>query len=134
MAHKKKLINLTFEVLDVFLSDEGFSCSLDVPYGGLGISKLHFLIKKRRKKISAVFFSSFLVIITLDPDSLKIMDPDSLSGSTTLHYSLHIGQHKHECARICIPLKFFQVNMQCVLPHNYYEDRVGNSGNLCKQK
>jgi hypothetical protein len=29
------------------LRAEGFSCSLDVLYGGLGISKLQFLIKKR---------------------------------------------------------------------------------------
>jgi hypothetical protein len=30
----------------MFSFDEGFSCSLDVLYGGLGISKLQFLIKK----------------------------------------------------------------------------------------
>jgi hypothetical protein len=29
------------------LRAEGFSCSLDVLYGGLGINKLQFLIKKR---------------------------------------------------------------------------------------
>ncbi len=54
---------------------EGFSCSLDVVYGGLGISKLPFLIKKE-KKISDVFFLQFLVIKTLDPDSLEMLDPD----------------------------------------------------------
>jgi hypothetical protein len=36
-----------FEVLDVlFLTAEGFSCSLCVLYGGLGRIKLHFFIKK----------------------------------------------------------------------------------------
>ncbi len=38
------------------LRAEGFSCSLDVLYGGLGISKLQFLIKKKKKN-SAVFGS-----------------------------------------------------------------------------
>jgi hypothetical protein len=37
-----------FEVLDVLFRgvEEGFSCSLGVLYGGLGISKLQFLVKK----------------------------------------------------------------------------------------
>jgi hypothetical protein len=37
------------------LRTEGFSCGLDVLYGGLGINNLQFLIKKRRKKFSAAF-------------------------------------------------------------------------------
>jgi hypothetical protein len=46
---------------------EGFSSSLDVLYGGLGISKLKFLIN-----------CIILVIKTLDPesDSLEMLDPD----------------------------------------------------------
>jgi hypothetical protein len=59
---------------------------LNILYGGLGISKLQFLIKK---------IKTFLVIKTLDPDpdSLEMPDPypdlDSFnpvarSGSTTL--------------------------------------------------
>ncbi len=49
---------------------------MDVLLGGLGISKLQFLIKKK-KKISAVFFStSIFVIKPLDPDSLEMLDPD----------------------------------------------------------
>ncbi len=39
------------------LRAEGFSCSLGVLYGGLGISKLQFLIKKENK-IFHLFFSS----------------------------------------------------------------------------
>jgi hypothetical protein len=54
---------------------------VDVLYGGLGISKLQFLLQ--HKKISAVFFQ-FLVIKTLhpyldpepDPDSLEMLDSD----------------------------------------------------------
>jgi hypothetical protein len=51
MAHKNRKSTefSCFEVLDVlFLRAEGFSCSLGVLYGGLGISKLQFLIKKNK--------------------------------------------------------------------------------------
>jgi hypothetical protein len=57
------------------LRAEAFSCSLGVLYGGLGISKLEFLIKKTKIKFPAVFFSSILGHQTLDPD------PGSGSGS-----------------------------------------------------
>ena len=55
---------------------EVFSCSLN-------IRKLQSLIKK---KISHLFFSSVLVIKTLDPDSLEMLDPDpfpEMSDSNT---------------------------------------------------
>jgi hypothetical protein len=56
-------------------SFEGFSCSLDN-----GITKLHFLIQKSKKKFLLYLFFQFLVIKTLDPfpdpDSLEILDPD----------------------------------------------------------
>ncbi len=42
-----------------FLRAEGFSCSLGVLYGGLGISKLQFLIKKTKIKFPAVNFIQF---------------------------------------------------------------------------
>ncbi len=81
MAHKnrKKFINFLFLSAGYFLfRAEGFSCSLDIRYGGLGISKLQFLIKKGFKKISAVFFSSIFGHQNpgsgLDPDPY----PDSL--------------------------------------------------------
>jgi len=45
ITHKSEE-NSSFEVPDVlFLRDEDFCCSLDVPYGGLGISKLQFFKK-----------------------------------------------------------------------------------------
>jgi hypothetical protein len=50
------------------LRAEGFSCSLGVLYGGLGISKLQFLIKKIKIKISSCEFFSILGHQTLDPD------------------------------------------------------------------
>jgi hypothetical protein len=42
------------------LSAEGFSCGLGVLYGGLGISKLQFLIKKIEIKFPAINFFSIL--------------------------------------------------------------------------
>jgi hypothetical protein len=42
------------------LRTEGFFCNLDILYGGLGIGKLQFLIKKKKKKnFSCNFFSIF---------------------------------------------------------------------------
>jgi hypothetical protein len=50
------------------LRAEGFSCSLGVLFGGLGISKLQFLIKKIEIKFPAIIFFSILGHQTLDPD------------------------------------------------------------------
>ncbi len=64
---------------------EGFFCNLDILYGGLGIGKLQFLIKKNVIFFSAVIFFQVLVIKALDPDWIRIwiglqpqpLDPDS---------------------------------------------------------
>ncbi len=52
-----------FEVLDVHSwGAVGFSCSLDILHGGVGIKKLQFLIQKRaRFFLSAVNFLNFFV-------------------------------------------------------------------------
>ncbi len=50
------------------LRAEGFSCSLGVLYGGLGLSKLQFLIKKIEIKYPAINFFLILGHQTLDPD------------------------------------------------------------------
>ncbi len=50
------------------LRSEGFSCSLDVLYGGLRISKLQFDEKISNFYFKAVIFFQFLVIKLLDPD------------------------------------------------------------------
>ncbi len=69
MTHKnrKKFINFIFWSTGCsLLGAEGFSCSLDVLYRGLGKSILQFWSKKDNKKISA------LVIEILDPDWIRI--------------------------------------------------------------
>ncbi len=50
---------------------EGFFCNLNILYGGLGIGKLQFLIKKNVIFFSAVIFFQFLVIKALDPDWIR---------------------------------------------------------------
>jgi hypothetical protein len=56
MTHKNRKKSGIFMFLSTgcsLLRAEGFSCSLGVLYGGLGISKLQFLIKKIEIKIPA---------------------------------------------------------------------------------
>ncbi len=85
---------------------EGFSCSLDVLYGGLGISKLQFLIKKRYKTNFQlyIFLLQFLVIKTLDPypdpDSLEMLDLDPYPDP---HYWLSVNLIKVKCGKF-VPL------------------------------
>jgi hypothetical protein len=71
MTHKNEE-NLSFEMHArcFLLRDEDLSCSLDVLYGDIGISKLQLLIKKNINFTAAVNFFQFLVIKTvgLDPD------------------------------------------------------------------
>jgi hypothetical protein len=59
------------------LGAEGFSCSLVVLYGGLGISKLQFLINKIEIKFPDINF--FLILghqtLDLDPQLEKLLDP-----------------------------------------------------------
>ena len=81
------------------LRAEGFSCSLGVLYGGLGIGKLQFLIKKIKIKFPVVSFFQFWIIkpwIRIrdpDPQLEKILDPDpypesalNQCGSETLDF------------------------------------------------
>jgi hypothetical protein len=56
------------------LRAEGFSCSLGVLYGGLGKSKLQFLIKKIEIRFPAINFFLIFGYQTLD------LDPGSGSG------------------------------------------------------
>ncbi len=64
---------------------EGFSCSLGVLYGGLGVSKLQLLIKKISNcSFSLFFFWSSKPWIRTDIQP-KMPDPESMkSGSETL--------------------------------------------------
>jgi hypothetical protein len=55
--HRKKLINSIFLSAGCsLLGAEGFSCSLDVLYEGLGIRKSQFFIKKEEKNFTCIFF------------------------------------------------------------------------------
>ncbi len=86
MTHKsrKKLVKLyVVSVGWPLLRAEGFFYNLDILYGGLGIGKLQFLIKKKAKKIfSCKIFSNFWTLKpwiriglqhqTLDPDPEKM--------------------------------------------------------------
>jgi hypothetical protein len=71
MNHKNRKKSRIFMFLSTgcsLLRAEGFSCSLGVLYGGLGISKLQFLIKKIEIEFPAIIFFSILGHLTLDPD------------------------------------------------------------------
>jgi hypothetical protein len=62
MAHKNRKKSRIFMFLSTGCSlvrVEGFSCSLGVFYGGPGISKLQFLIKKIEIKFPAIIFFQF---------------------------------------------------------------------------
>jgi len=62
MTHKNRKKSRIFMFLRVgcsLLRAEGFSCNLGVLYGGLGISKLQFLIKKIEIKFPAINFFQF---------------------------------------------------------------------------
>jgi hypothetical protein len=59
------------------LMAEGFSCSLGILYGGLGISKLQFLIKTIKIEFLVVNVFQFWII----KPWIRIRDPDPESGS-----------------------------------------------------
>jgi hypothetical protein len=62
MTHKNRKKSRIFMFLSTgcsLLRAEGFSFSLGVLYGGLGISKFQFLIKKIEIKFPAVNFFKF---------------------------------------------------------------------------
>jgi hypothetical protein len=81
------------------LRAEGFSCSWGVLYGGLGISKWQFFIKKIKIKFPAVNFFPILGHQTLDPDpgsgsgiririkSMRIRNPDLIYIFTRIQSS-----------------------------------------------
>ncbi len=84
MTHKNRKKSRIFMFLSTgcsLLRAEGFSCSLGVLYGGLGIGKLLFLIKKIEIKFPAINFFQFYPgsgsgIRNPDPQLEKMLDPD----------------------------------------------------------
>jgi hypothetical protein len=86
MTYKKRKKSRIFMFLSPgcsLLRAEGFSCSLGVLYGGLGISKLQFLIKKIEIKFPAINFfqlsGSGNRIRNPDLQLEKMLDPDPKS-------------------------------------------------------
>ncbi len=83
--HRRKLIKFMFWSAGCSLSRaDGFSLSLDILYGGIGIRRLDFWSKKDWKKnFQLCFFLQFLVMKTMDtdPDSdlLEMPDPYSMN-------------------------------------------------------
>jgi hypothetical protein len=82
---KKDRISIFSSAGCSLLRAEGFSCSLGVLYGGLGISKLQFLIKKIKIKFLVVNLFSNLDHQTLDPDpeSRSAIRKNAGSGSVS---------------------------------------------------
>ncbi len=83
MTHKNRKKSRILMFLSTgcsLLRAEGFSCSLGILYGDLGINKLQFLIKKIEIKFPA---KNFLGHQTLDPDpgSGSAIRKDAGSGS-----------------------------------------------------
>ncbi len=72
MTHKYRKMSKIFMFLSAvcsLLRAEGFSCSLGVLYGGLGISKLQFLIKKIEIKIKFPAINFFFNFRSSNPGS-----------------------------------------------------------------
>ncbi len=94
---KKKLRKFMFWSAGCsLLRAEGFSCNLGVLYGGLWISKLHFLIKKYEFFPAVIFFSNFWsskpwIRIAIQPKMLD-PDPDSINPET-LHLFFFLNLH-----------------------------------------
>jgi len=80
MTHKNRKKYRIFMFLSTgcsLLRAEGFSCSLGVLYGGLGISKFQFLIKKIEIKFpTKIFFFNFR-----SSNPIRIRNPYPESGS-----------------------------------------------------
>ena len=76
MTHKNRKKGQNFHVLKGWMFSLGFSCSMNVLYGGLGISKLQFLIKKIKIKFLVLNFFQFQIINPW----IRIRDPDPGSG------------------------------------------------------
>ncbi len=85
----------------------GFLCNLDIHYGGLGIGKLHFMIKKNLIFFQLQFFFQFLVIkapyprIGLQPQTLH-PDPDQMNTDPKPWLLC--------CKKILVKVKIWQIN------------------------
>jgi hypothetical protein len=79
MTHRNRKKSRIFMFLSTgcsLLRAEGFSCSLGVIYGGLGLSKLQFLIKKIEIKFPAINFFYFRSSNPVSGSRFRIRNPD----------------------------------------------------------
>ncbi len=102
MTHKsrKKLVKVhVLKCWRPLLRAEDFFYNLDILYGGLGIGKLQFLIKKEKKMFSSNFFSIFG---HLSPGSVLDLDPDPY-WSPTSNSGSGSGSGKNEYGSTTLP-------------------------------
>jgi hypothetical protein len=92
MTHKNRKKSRIFMFLRTrcsLLRAEGFSCSLGVLYGGLGISKLQFLIKSwiriRDPESGSAIRKNAGSGFRIRDGKIWIRDRDKHPGSATLH-------------------------------------------------
>jgi hypothetical protein len=100
MAHKNRKKSRIFMFLSTgcsLLRAEGFSCSLGVLYGGIGISKLLFLIKKIEIKFPAINFFQFR---SSNPGSGSAIRKNAGSGSVS-------GSALNQCGSEILPVRYF---------------------------
>ncbi len=85
--NRKQLINFIFWSSGCsLLRVEGFSCSLDVFYEGVGISKFKCFIKKRfNKNVQLYFFNFWSSNPDPYPDSLEMLDLDPYPGPYSMN-------------------------------------------------
>jgi hypothetical protein len=101
------------------LRAEGFSCSLDVLYGGLGITKIAIFDQKKIFKKFQLFFSMFDYLHP-DPDSLEMLDPDPDPQHWLLRYIRDYSGYRYRseklpATRLKHPHHFFKYYMYSTL-------------------
>ncbi len=114
MTHKNSKMSRIFMFFSTecsLLRAEGFSCSLGVLYGGLGISKLQFLIKKMEIKFPAIIFFYFR---SSNPRSGSAIRKNAGSGSVS-------GSALNQCGSETLPSIhfFFTLSPFFILPSSF---------------
>jgi hypothetical protein len=116
LKNGKKLVNLIFLSAGCFLlRAEGFSFSLDVMYGGQGISKLQFFFIKKEKNVIGIFSFNFCHQNPgsgLDPYPywiririLKLLDPDPYPVPDSMNPDHNTEIHTDEVPHLILHLK-----------------------------
>ncbi len=99
----------------------GFCCNLDIFYGGLGIGKLQFLIKKKFNFFFSCFF--FFNFWSLKPWIRIGSGYGSVSGSVLASIRIHWIRIRKKWIRIHNPAKFCSLlSMPLVLPWFFWNN------------